>query len=206
MRIFNASTHSQCSFAGSIDFYYDAMYRYHPFRYPIPDDYGLHAVNGQINEYPRTPGEQICRDHFYSRFSILVKFRAEERMRFTLLNISDESGDKFSVVIDMIENSVTVAFSDCEILQLELPLQESNRINVGQWHRIGVAVDPDFIALYKDCENVYTYPYRSNCTVVCDESIELGVLEGKHNVMHFKSMHFKSHVHMSYNLLNCREQ
>ena len=47
------------------------------------------------------------------------------------------------------------------------------------------AVDLDFIALYKDCENVYTYPYQSNCTVVCDETIELGVLEAKHNVMHF---------------------
>ena len=160
------------------------MYRYHPLRYPIFDDYRLHAVRSEINEYPRTPGEQICRNHFYSSFSILVKFRALNTIRFTLLNISDGDGDEFSIVIDMIGNSVTVVFSDCEILQLDLPLPVNNGFHERQWHRIGVAIDPRFIALYKDCKNVYTYPYQSSCTVVCDESIELGVLEAKTNVMY----------------------
>ena len=174
---------SQYLLAGSIDFYYEAMYRYHPLRYPISDDYRIHAVRGEINEYPKTPGEQICSGHFSSKFSIVVKFRAYNNMRFTLLNISDDNcySDKFSIVIDLINNSVTMAFSDCDISQIEVPL--NSRINVGQWHRIGVAVNLDFIAFYKDCDNVHTHSCKMNCRVVCDESVELGVLEGQHNVM-----------------------
>lgn len=167
---------------GSTDYFYDAMYRYHPTRYPIPDNYGLHAVEAEVNEYPRTPGEQICRNHFASSFSIVAKFRAHDNMTFTLLNISDDAGDEFSIMIDMINSLVVIAFGDCRILRLELPFGTNNRINVNEWHHIGVAVDPDFIALYKDCENAYTYRIQSDCRVVCDESVEIGVLESQHTV------------------------
>lgn len=141
-------------------------------------------MRSKLNEYPRTPGEQICRNHFASSFSIVVKFRAHSNIRFTLLNVSDENGDEFSIVIDMIGSSVILRFGDCTIHQLELPFGTDNGINVGQWHRLGVAVDPEFIVLFKDCENVHIQRYNnSDCRVVCDESVEFGVLEAEYNVM-----------------------
>ena len=169
------------------------MYQHHPARFPIADDYGLHAVRSQLNEYPRTPGEYICRGpHFASNFSILFKFKTEESLRFTLLNISDDSSVKFSVVIDMIQNSITLTFSDCNIMEVTLPLGSTNRLQTGQWHRIGVAVDLSFLVVYVDCQQAYTYPINSGCTVVCDETVEIGVLEGANNVILRASCFFVS--------------
>lgn len=190
---------------GSTDYFYDAIYRYHPLRHPIPDDYGLIAVRSELDEYPRTPGEQICRSHFAASFSIVLKFRPHNNMSFTLLNISDETGDKFSIVIDMINSLVVVAFGDCRILRLEIPLGRDNGINVGEWHRIGVAVDPDFIALYKDCENAYTYRIDSDCRVICDESVEIGVLESKDSVCNNLSIIPYATLHL-FNFHYSREQ
>jgi hypothetical protein len=166
---------------GSIDFFYDAMYQFHRIRYPVPDDYNLNAVQSELNEYyPRPSGDQICQGrHFASNFSILFKFKAEERLRFTLLNISDESGDKFSVVIDMIQNSVTLAFSDCRTLQVIIPLGDTNPLQTGVWHRLAIAVDLSFIVVYLDCNQVHTHVFVSDCTVVCDETVEIGMLESE---------------------------
>ena len=189
---------------GSIDFFTDAMYRYHPQRFPIFDNYDLYAVKAQLNEYPPTPGEQICRGNFLSRFSILFKFRAHNNLRFTLLNISNSDGDIFSVVIDMISDSIIVAFADCRILQLDLPLG-GRELNVGTWHRIGLAVDPGFIAVYKDCEVAYTYRLEHSCRVPCDRCLDIGVLEGQHDVI---LSHLVAHVSFLPKIivLLCREQ
>lgn len=174
--------HDIFSDTGSTNYFYDALYRHHPTRIPVPDDYGLIAVRSELNEYPRTPGEQLCRNHFAASFSILLKFQAHNNMSFTLLNISDETGDKFSIAIDMINSEIVVAFSDCKIMRLEIPLGRDDQINVGEWHRIGIAVDPGFIALYKDCENTSIHTIESDCRVVCDESVEIGVLESEDSV------------------------
>lgn len=150
------------------------MYRYHPQRHPESDNYGNHAINVQLNDYQRTPGEDVCRSDFSSKFSILVKFRPQKRMRFTLLNITDS----FSVVIDTIQNNITLDFVGCSTLTL--PIGRSRLDN--SWHRIAVAVDPDFVALYVDCVPVYTYQYDTRCRVKCNECFEVGVLEGATNV------------------------
>ena len=163
--------------AGSIDFFHEVMYPYHPLRFPVANDYGLHAVRSKLNEYPRTPGAQVCRGHFASNFSILLKFKAEERLRFTLLDISEEGSENFTVEIDMIQNRINLKFSNCRILQLSIPLATQYQLQTGVWHRIGIAVDLSFIAVYLDCTVVYKQPYVSGCTVVCDETIEVGVLE-----------------------------
>ena len=158
------------------------MYRYHAERYPIADDYGMHAVRSELNEYPKTPGELICQDHFASNFSILVKFKADEKYRFTLLNITNENGDRFSIVINMNLSQVILSFSGCQILQLNMPLG-TDALQADTWHRIAVAVDLSFIAVYLDCSIAYMYPFVSGCTVPCDSSVEMGVLESPKNVM-----------------------
>ena len=160
------------------------MYRYHLSRFPVEDDYGDLSVRADMNEYSRTPGEQLCRGHFASSFSIIFKFRAEELHRFTLLNISNETDgeEKFSVVVDMNSNRIILAFSDCRISSLELPLGKNVTLQTGRWHRLGIAVDPSYISVYGDCVNVQKYTINSGCTVPCDESIEVGVLESPVNV------------------------
>ena len=140
-------------------------------------------MKSQLNEYPRTAGEQICQSHFASSFSILLKFRAYDNFRFTVLNISDIDGETlFSIEINMRSNNITLTFGDeCIYSQVDIPVP-NNRFSVGVWHRIGVAVDPGFIALYKDCEQVTTVRNASRCTVRCDETVEVGVLEAETNV------------------------
>ena len=171
--------------AGSIDFFYEAVYPFHPTRFPEFDDYNLHAVRSELNEYyPRLSGDQICRgNHFASNFSILFKFKAEERLRFTLLNISDGSGYEFSVVIDMIQNSVPLAVRDGTTLQVIIPLGDNNPIETGVWHRLAIAVDQSFIVVYLDCNQVHTHLFVSGCTVVCDETVEIGMLESEFTVI-----------------------
>lgn len=167
--------------AGSTDYFYSAIYRYHPNRFPVYDNYDLHAVRSELNEYPSTPGEEICRTDFASKFSILFKFRPHDYFRFTILSISDANGDIFSVAIDMIDNSVIVSFSGCNIIQLDLPLGR-DRITVGDWHRIGLSVDPGVFNLYLDCEKVFTHIHEHNCRVICDETVNVTVLQSSENV------------------------
>lgn len=207
------STHAQprsnyaCSFnLGSTDYFYDAIYRYHPTRIPIGDNYGLHAVRSELNEYPRTPGEQICYGHYASSFSVLVKFRAHNRFRFTILNIASTTDGEtlFSIEVNMYYNNLTLTFGDnCTYSQVDIPLPD-NRFSVGEWHRIGVAVDPEFISLYKDCVEVTTVRGAAGCTVRCDESVDIGVLESETNVC---TLHHSQSCTMrfSHNSV-CREQ
>ena len=185
--------------AGSVDFFYASMYRYHPTRYPVFDDYELFAVRSELNEYPATPGYQVFNadPNFASKFSIVFKFNPADQYRFTLLNVSDANGDGFSIVIDMIANVMNVTFADCEINSIQLPLNLSD-LEAQQWHRIALAVDPSYFSLYVDCYNVYKYPIEHNCTVSCGSHIS--VLKAP-NVIHVSTIlqnnpFFKPFLHM----------
>lgn len=177
----NINTHANFGLftpnAGSLNFFYDTMYRQHPTRHPVPDNDGSIATRSELNEYNKTDGALICRDHFASNFSILFKFKAEDLYRFTVVNMTNkEGGVVFSLAIDMVANVVTVKFDNCSIISLALPVG-INRLQSETWHRISVAIDQSFIALYVDCSRVYTYPIQSGCTVICDETVEISVLE-----------------------------
>ena len=126
----------------------------------------------------------ICDGSDYaSRFSILVKFRPiDKTQRFTLLNISDDEGVEFSVVIDIAASTVSVSFRDC--MRFVLPLRTPITPESNKWHRIALEWGLEHVNLYQDCEPVFPMILNAttNCRVVCDETMQIGVLEAESEV------------------------
>lgn len=153
----------------------------------IPDDYGLIAIRATLDGYPKVAGERICRDHYADSFSILLKLKpnsesllTSQSFRVTLLNITLDGTVEFALAIEYAgsRSRFIVMFGNCEISEVHLPFDPIN-LNLNEWHQFALAVTPGHIDLYQDCRRQFSIPFDGgiDCRVVCDERVEIGVLE-----------------------------
>ena len=114
----------------------------------------------------------------------MIKFRPiDKTQRFTLLNISDDEGVEFSVVIDIAASIVSVSFRDCQMMRMDLPLRTPITLENDKWHRIALEWGVEHVKLYQDCVPVYSMIFNdTNCRVVCDETMQIGVMEAESEV------------------------
>ena len=121
----------------------------------------------------------ICRGNFPSEFSILIKFayNQNEQISFNFLNITNQLSVSFEDCGD--EETLTIMFPSClSTIKITLDLNEFSE-NV--YHKIGIQVQGTELTASFDCQEVKTVVMSSDCSVLCDKSVNVHILQPLHN-------------------------
>ena len=104
-----------------------------------------------------------CDYPFPKRFSLLFKFKVENRRFVTTLF---EVEDQLSIVLDLCNAQMIIGFgSSCAVNNITFSLLAD--LEADTWHRIGLSFEPQLITMFVNCELTQWAP-MPDCSIECD--------------------------------------